>query len=889
MPNVVRTTCPYCGVGCGVLASRRDGVLAVTGDPDHPANRGQLCVKGTALAETVGLAGRLLEPKIGGIAASWDEALDAVAGAFSTAIAAHGPDAVAFYVSGQLLTEDYYVANKLMKGFIGAANIDTNSRLCMSSSVAGHTRAFGADTVPGCYEDLEQADLIVLVGANAAWCHPILFRRIEAARAARPGMRVVVIDPRRTATADLADLHLALRPGSDAALFNGLLGYLAVIGALDQTFVAQHCMDFEAALAATLADLEISHACDLASDDVATFFDWFARTERVVTLYSQGINQSSSGTDKVNAIINCHLATGRIGRVGMGPFSLTGQPNAMGGREVGGLANQLAAHMDFNDKTCERVGRFWRAPAIARRPGLKAVDLFRAVDDGRIKALWIMATNPAMSLPESGLVRRALGRCDFVAVSDCVERTDTTLYADVLLPALTWAEKDGTVTNSERCISRQRPFLAPPGSAKPDWWIVCEVAKRLGYAEAFAYAGPDEIFSEHARLSAFENDGRRDFDIGDLAEADYDALAPVQWPVRAGGGATTRLFGDGRFFHPDGRARFVAVTPRGPAVTVTTDWPLVLNTGRTRDHWHSLTRTGTSPWLCRHESEPWLSIHPDDAQRFDVDDGGFAHIESPHGAALLRVRVDPRQRRGEVFAPMHWNDQFAARANVGRLIASCTDPVSGQPELKCAPVRVRPAALAWEATLLTRDNDASWGEELLWSRSAGAGHTAYRLAGMQPVANWGDWAHERLGAGDWIEYQDRRLGRYRAAVLREQRLASVLFVGESGLRLGMEYLSRLFERSQIERHEHVSLLAGTVSSGVADGPIICACHQVGRAAILDAIAARKLSSVDEIGRALRAGTNCGSCIPELRGLLQESMPGSKSTVPTEHATQLPTH
>ncbi|MGH7008715.1 MAG: molybdopterin-dependent oxidoreductase, partial [Stellaceae bacterium] len=425
MADAIHTTCPYCGVGCGILATYRDGILSVAGDPDHPANRGRVCVKGAALGETIGLENRLLEPRIGGIPSSWDQALDAVAEAFTKTIAAHGPEAVAFYVSGQLLTEDYYVANKLMKGFIGSANIDTNSRLCMSSSVAGHTRAFGSDTVPGNYEDLEQADLVVLAGSNMAWCHPVLFQRIETAKAARPEMRVVVVDPRRTTTADAADLHLALRPGSDAVLFNGLLAHLDAVGAIDRNYVVRYCAGLDAALEAARRSPEAARACDLASEDVATFFDWFARTKRTVTLYSQGINQSTSGTDKVNAIINCHLATGRIGWPGMGPFSLTGQPNAMGGREVGGLANQLAAHMGFDDDARDRVGRFWGAPRLACGPGLKAIELFQAVASGRVKAVWIMATNPAFSLPETDLVRRALGGCDFVAVSDCMQRTDT--------------------------------------------------------------------------------------------------------------------------------------------------------------------------------------------------------------------------------------------------------------------------------------------------------------------------------------------------------------------------------------------------------------------------------------------------------------------------------
>ena len=469
----VKTTCPYCGVGCGVIAERdAAGLVSVRGDPQHPANFGRLCGKGSALAETIGLEGRLLEPVIDGEAASWDVALDHVAEGFGRIVRQHGPNSVAFYVSGQILTEDYYVVNKLAKGFVGTANIDTNSRLCMASSVAGHKRAFGSDTVPGCYEDLELADLLVLVGSNAAWCHPVLYQRMEAAKARNPACRIVVIDPRRTATCEGADLHLALRSGSDSVLFNGLLAYLARNNAIDRAFVEASTTGAEAALG-QVADQTVSQTadvCGLAEGTVELFFDWFARTERVVTLYSQGINQSSSGADKVNAILNCHLLTGRIGRPGMGPFSLTGQPNAMGGREVGGLANQLAAHMEIeNPQHRDLVQRFWRSPVIADKAGLKAVDMFDAIGEGRIKAVWIMSTNPLVSLPDADRARRALEACEFVVVSDCMRLTDTTRYANVLLPATTWGEKSGTVTNSERRISRQRPFLPAPGSARADW------------------------------------------------------------------------------------------------------------------------------------------------------------------------------------------------------------------------------------------------------------------------------------------------------------------------------------------------------------------------------------------------------------------------------------
>ncbi|HEV8680611.1 MAG TPA: molybdopterin-dependent oxidoreductase, partial [Stellaceae bacterium] len=536
---------------------------------------------------------------------------------------------------------------------------------------------------------------------------------LAAARAAR-GTRVVVIDPRRTASCDIADLHLAIRPGTDVVVFAGLLAHLAASGACDSDWIERHTAGFAAALAAarvTAPSLDDAAAvADVAPSDLARFYDWFAATERTVTLYSQGVNQSSAGTDKVNAIINCHLATGRLGRSGMGPLSLTGQPNAMGGREVGGLANQLAAHMSFAEPAhLDRVRRFWDAPNLAQRPGLKAVDLFDAVLDGSVKALWILGTNPAASMPRAQRVRDALRACPFVVVSDCW-RNDTTRFADVVLPAAGWGEKDGTVTNSERCISRQRRFRAPPGEARPDWWMLAEVARRMGWPAAFAYRGPADIFREHAALSGFENDGpaARVFDIGRLADIDdaaYDAMAPVQWPIPrnpspdACGG---RLFGDGTGFPtPDGRARFVA-TPFRPAADPPDHQhrPLLLNTGRARDQWHTMTRTGRVPRLMAHLPEPLLDVNPNDGARLGLVEGGLARIASRHGNAVLRVRLSPAQRPGEVFAPMHWTDRYASSGPIDRLVGGATDPISGQPELKATAVKVDPLASCWRGFLL---------------------------------------------------------------------------------------------------------------------------------------------------------------------------------------------
>ena len=567
----VKTTCPYCGVGCGVIATP-DGLggLTVEGDPDHTANLGRLCSKGTALGETVGLDGRILEPLLSGQPATWDTALDLVAAKFTAAIAEHGPDSIAFYVSGQMLTEDYYVANKLIKGFISSANIDTNSWLCMASTVAGHKRAFGKDTVPGTYEDLEQADLIVLVGSNLAWCHPVLFQRIVAAKSANPALKIITIDPRRTATTDLADLHLPVAPGSDVALFNHLLTAIADSGHIT-SYATNHITGLDAALTAARAD--DGTATGLSPHQLAQFTALWTQAEKVVTVFSQGVNQSSSGTDKVNAIINCHLATGRIGKPGMGPFSMTGQPNAMGGREVGGMANMLACHLEIeNPAHRAAVQTFWNAPTMAAKLGLKAVDMFRAVADKKIKALWIICTNPAASMPEADAVLTAIAGCDFVVVSDCSATTDTAKLADVILPATTWGEKDGTVTNSDRTVSRQRAALPAPGQARHDWDIVADVGRRMGWAKAFDYTSPAEIFREHAALSGIAGTLGADFDISGLVDTDYTTLQPTRWPVsdtKTGG----RFFADGQFYTPDRKAHMLPLTHRAPIAQTTEKHP----------------------------------------------------------------------------------------------------------------------------------------------------------------------------------------------------------------------------------------------------------------------------------------------------------------------------
>nr|MBS0019669.1 molybdopterin-dependent oxidoreductase [Gammaproteobacteria bacterium] len=875
----VATTCPYCGVGCGILATMGDdGQVSVRGDDAHPANSGRLCSKGAALGETLDHEGRLLFPECHGRRVTWDKALESVARGLQRIIKKHGPGAVAFYVSGQLLTEDYYVANKLMKGYIGSANIDTNSRLCMSSAVAGHVRAFGADLVPCDYQDLEWADLLVLVGSNAAWCHPVIFQRLRAAKAAREHVKVVVIDPRRTPTCEIADLHLAVRPGTDAVLFNGLLNYVRREDALDWDFLEQHTEGFAAAMTAARTTgsgiLEVAKACGISPEDVGRFFRWFVRTPKTVTLFSQGINQSTSGTDKVNSIINCHLATGRIGKPAMGPFSLTGQPNAMGGREVGGLATTLAAHMDFSAENVARVQRFWQAPRMATAPGLKAVDLFRAMGEGHIKAVWIMATNPMVSLPDVDRMRAALGRCELVVVSDCVRRTDTTALAHVLLPAAPWAEKDGTVTNSERRISRSRRFLSCAGEARPDWWIVTQIARRLGYAKAFPYESAAAIFREHTALSGYENGGTRDFDISRLAalsEADYDALHPVQWPLGDTPEAR-RPFADGRFFTPSGKARFVPVHATAPAHALSDDFPLVLNTGRVRDQWHTMTRTGKSPRLGAHTPEPAVDVHPRDAVRYGVAHGGLARVFSRWGEVTVRVQLSSDQQPGSVFVPIHWSGEFASQSRIGAVVNPATDPISGEPEFKHTPVRIAPYAPTWAGFILSRERLRSCAAHY-WVRARGEHAWRYELGGAIPIEDFIAQARNLLGHdGDWIDFEDKAVGRYRAVKIRNGRLEACVFVSSSLALPSRSWLASLFAEEALNDGERMSLLAAKPAKGRVDaGRTICACFGVGETTIRTAIREQQFPTVAAMGQALRAGTHCGSCLPELKMLLETSI------------------
>ena len=883
---IKHTTCAYCGVGCGIKA-QIDPVartVDVVGDDCHDANFGRLCSKGSALGHTVEKDGRLLEPVMNGDIATWDEALDAVANGFNRIINEHGPDSVAFYVSGQLLTEDYYVANKLMKGFIGSGNIDTNSRLCMSSSVVGHKRAFGTDTVPGCYEDFEKAELITLVGSNTAWCHPVLFQRIKAYKEANPNVKVVVVDPRRTQTCDIADLHLPINLGSDVWLFNGLLLALHNQNKINSDYVGQYCEGLEDALEKaqqSSSDLEsLSRIVGVDVEDLKQFYNLFCNTEKAVTLYSQGVNQSTSGTDKVNSILNCHLATGRIGKPGMGPFSMTGQPNAMGGREVGGLANTLAAHMDFTEDSIDRTQRFWNASRMATQPGLMAVDMFEAIEAGKIKAVWIMATNPVVSLPNANQVKRALEKCELVVVSDCIADTDTGRYAHIKLPATGWSEKDGTVTNSERRISRQRGLLPAAGNAKHDWWIINQVAQRMGFVDAFNYPNQAAIFREHAALSGFENNSEqrlRDFDISGLAnlsDEEYEALTPIQWPVNeVNPNGKARFFAQGDFFTPNRKGRLLAIEPKLPANIPSETFPLRLNTGRIRDQWHTMTRTALAPQLNQHIAEPFVEMNEQDARVRQLINGQLVTVQSEWGTMTGRLVVNQLSKPGHVFAPMHWTDVLSKTGRINATVNPVVDPFSKQPESKHTPIQVTGLRVKHYGFVLSQ-HAVDTSEAGYWVFAKGNGHGRYELAFEQTLSSPLDTLKAMLGSpkekGQTLFYEDANSGIYRLAYLDQAGALTAVAMLSNDLSLPERtWLASQFNGEPLSVRARQALLSGFAPAGEDIGRIVCACFSVGEKTIEKAVRSGCCTPT-HVGEALKAGTNCGSCVPEIKDIIANS-------------------
>jgi len=878
----VASVCCYCGTGCGVRVTVREGrVVAVAGDPAHPSNQGRLCSKGLALADTVRHdTARVLRaewrPERGRERApvALDDALDLAAGRLAATIGMHGPDAVGFYLSGQLLTEDYAVFNKLARALVGTNNIDTNSRLCMSSAVSGYKLTLGADAPPACYEDLEQADTVLIAGSNMAYAHPVLFRRLEAARAARPGMKIVVVDPRRTDTAALADLHLPIAPGTDVALFHAMLNVMVWEDLADPAYIAAHTAGF-AALKARVHEFTPRAAqdvCGVPAADIVQAARWFGQAGAALSLYTMGLNQSSSGTAKNGALINLHLATGQIGRPGAGPFSLTGQPNAMGGREAGGMATLLPGHRDPGSPAHrQEVAALWGVDSLPAAPGKPALEMFDAVLEGRIKVLWIAATNPAQSLPEQAKVRAALQKAEFVIVQEAYAGTETLAYADLVLPAATWPEKSGTATNSERRISRVRAAIEPPGDARPDWRLAAEVARRLARlvapekAALFDYPDESAVFAEHARMTA-----GRDLDYSAVDYALLERAGPVQWPYR-GGAAAPRLYADGRFATADGRARFYDVGYTPVAEPVSAPYPLRLTTGRLRDHWHTLARTGLAPALTRHVEEPWLSLHPLDLERLRLAPGALARVRSRRGAIVLPARPDDTLKPGHAFLPMHWGSAYMAGLGVNALTNPSRDPVSRQPELKHAAVAVAPARLPWQAmgwlagdAALLRPRLAPWLRRFEYAAllpcAAGPGVRLRVAADSAPPPHVVDALAQALGlAHPDAAFDDASRGVLRRLRLADGEPAAFLLAGDVRAHDG---LLAWVEGGQAPPSLAMLLMGRTQAPPRAR--TVCACAGVTE----QAIRAGAEAGLDAEGLKARlgCGSGCGSCMPEVRRL-----------------------
>ena len=765
----------------------------------------------------------------------------------------------------------------------------------MSSAVAAHKRAFGEDLVPASYEDFEHTEMVVLVGSNTAWCHPVLYQRIMQAKESR-GLYVVVIDPRFTATCESADLHLPILPGQDVALFNGLLQHLKQNGYSDRDFITEYTQGLATALESSQPEHSaeaVAERTGIALEKLTQFYEKFADTEKVMTLFSMGVNQSSQGVDKANSIINCHLLTGKIGKLGAAPFSMTGQPNAMGGREVGGLANMLASHMDLDNPNHQQlVQNFWQSPTIAKQVGLKAVDLFHAVEAGKIKAIWIMATNPVVSLPDADQVKRALEKCEFVVVSDICLDTDTTQYADVLLPALGWGEKDGTVTNSERRISRQKAFLEEPGEAKADWWSIAQVAQKMAFT-GFEFKNSYDIFLEHARLSAYENsplderehiENYRYFNLNGLTQLsieEYDALKPIQWPVWDKNQSNTkvsRLFSDGKFSHADGKAKFIATLAKDPIHQISAEYPLILNTGRIRDQWHTMSRTGLSANLANHRAEPYCEIHPNDALKYGIRDTALLEVRSKWGVSVLRAQVSNDIRRGQVFAPIHWNDQVASDARIGKVVNPVVDPISGEPEFKHTPVMIQPFYTHWQGVLYVRTGFESYIEKSIqntvwWTKIRTSHAFRYELADRQKLSTTTEqlktflpFTNEEF---EWLNLEDQSAQISHSIVLKNGVLIASLYIAPTGLLPDRDWVASLFKRERISAMHRKALLAGqAMSMSNNDGPLVCSCFKVGKNKIIQTIKENNINNEKQVTACLKAGGNCGSCLPEIRGLIK---------------------
>lgn len=892
--NEVKATCCYCGVGCGVIIETQDNrITGVRGDPDHPANFGRLCTKGSTLHLTAKLDARALYPELRRERgqprerADWDEALDYAADKFAEIIKEHGPDAVAFYISGQLLTEDYYVFNKLSKGLIGTNNIDTNSRLCMSSAVSGYKATLGADAPPACYEDIDHAKVLFIAGSNTAYAHPIVFRRIEDAKGKNPDLKIIVVDPRRTDTAQAADLHLAILPGTDVALFNGMLHVMLWEGLLDMPYIQAHTEGFDE-LKDTVREYTpkmVADICGIREADIITAAKWFGAGP-TLSMYCQGLNQSTSGTEKNAALINLHLATGQIGKPGAGPFSLTGQPNAMGGREVGGMANLLPAHRDMaNPAHRDEVARFWGIEEIPAQPGKTAVELFEAIREGSIKAVWIACTNPAQSMPDLNSVRESLEKAELVVVQEAYGNTDTALYADVLLPATTWGEKEGTVTNSERRITHVRPATPTPGETRHDWQIATDFAQRLGRilgkssqaTKMFPYTQPEQIFNEHR-----ETTRGRDLDITGLSYKLLDTQGPQQWPMPEGvSTGKARLYSDGKFEKPGGKAHFLNTRYKATSEKTDARHPLHLNTGRLRDQWHGMSRTGTVAQLFNHTEEPIISMNEDDMQRRSIKSGDLVRVSNKRGSLVLRAISSDEVLPAQTFIPMHWGSQFMSGLGVNALMPNAFDPTSKQPELKHAAIKIEKVELPWHMTVMRTGHDLQLLGQIrqllpqfeyatcgMFGREPGvvilrAAHTEAPPEGLITKLD------ELLGMTEdtpMLRYNDAKRGISKRIIVEGDQVTGVRLIGEI---LATGWLKQVMTQGHFTddlRRWALAPLSAPPSGHQSRGRIICNCLDVSENEIIENI--EMGADLPTLQAKLKCGTECGSCVPELKKLVQ---------------------
>lgn len=896
MRTEFKSTCCYCGVGCGVLIETENGTITgLRGDPEHPANRGRLCTKGATLNQTVNPTYRLQYPEkrlsrgVAGERLEWDRALDEAAERFAAIIQEHGPDSVAFYISGQLMTEDYYVFNKLAKGLIGTNNVDTNSRLCMSSAVAGYKQTLGADAPPCSYADILAAKVIFIAGANPAVAHPIVFRYIEDAKAANPDLRIIVADPRRTETAEIADLHLPIKPGSDIALFNGMLHVMVSEGLVDKAYVEAHTNGFDA-----LADIvkkyspdAVAAVCGVPVDAIIQAARWFGSSQAALSLYCQGLNQSAHGTHNNAGIIHLHLATGQIGKPGAGPFSLTGQPNAMGGREVGGLSNLLSAHRDMaNPEHRAEVARLWGISDVPAKPGKSAVDLFKALKTGEIKAVWIACTNPAQSMPNQKAVREALMAAEYVVLQEAYGNTDTADFADLLLPATGWGEKHGTVTNSERCITRVQLALKAAGEARHDWDIVVDFARRLGnklgrvdVERLFPYTDAESIFNEHR-----ESTRGRDLDITGLSYALLEAKGPQQWPFPDGATAgKVRLYEDGRFPTADGRARFVPIEHKPTADATTADLPISLLSGRMRDHWHGMSRTGTVPRLFNLEDEPLLAMHPCDMRHRGLESGDLARVTNGRGEMVVRVGERPGLVKGRAWMPMHWGKQFMNTPGANALACDSTDPYSLQPELKHAAVQIIKADLGYPLAVVRRCSSQSEALALLQHARRLLTDFPYASVGLYgrksplvvfrgatagPVAEAEIQVLDTLfgldGEDGAIVYVDAKRSVTKKAIAQDGRLLGVRLAGEA---LAQTWLKQAMAEDELD--------AGLIRFALAPSAkppmtmvarkIVCKCADVSDVQINKEL--ERGADLPLLQKSLKCGTFCGACVPDIKRMV----------------------